>query len=81
MLPPSLQINKLSPEWQYLFDMAGVNRHMMEDKKTLQFILDTMQKIGGAPHNLEKIQEEAVAPGNIPLFSIYTVPCVKRVES
>ena len=36
---------------------------MLEDLDTLQFILDTVQKIGGAPHNLETLQEEAVDPG------------------
>jgi hypothetical protein len=57
-------INHLSPEWQYLFDMAGVTRPMLTDKATLQFILDMIQKIGGAPHNLETVQEEAVDPEN-----------------
>ena len=59
-LPP--QINQLSPEWQYLFDMAGVSRAMLEDKATLQFILDTVHKIGGAPCNLDQVQDEAVDP-------------------
>ena len=32
----------------------------MEDRTTLQFILDTVQRIGGAPHNLEQVQEDAL---------------------
>ena len=47
---------------------------MMENRATLQFILDTVQKIGGAPHNLEKVQEEALDPGNI-----YTMAAIYRV--
>ena len=36
---------------------------MLENPDTLQFILDTVQKIGGAPHNLDTVQEEALDPG------------------
>ena len=36
---------------------------MLEDPVTLQFILDTVLKIGGAPHDLETVQEEALDPG------------------
>ena len=32
----------------------------MEDRGTLQFILDTVQKLGGAPHDLDLVVEEAV---------------------
>ena len=36
----------MSPEWQYLFDQAGVTKDMLGDKGTLQFILDTVFEIG-----------------------------------
>lgn len=51
-------INHLSQEWQYLFDMAGVTKSMLQDPKTLQFILDTVYKIGGAPKKLNQVQDE-----------------------
>lgn len=52
------QINNLTPEWQYLFDQAGVTRDMLKDKGTLQFILDTVFKLGGAPQKLSLTAEE-----------------------
>lgn len=39
----------MSPEWSYLFDQAGVTRDMLQNKSTLQFILDTVLEMGGAP--------------------------------
>ena len=33
---------------------------MLEDKPTLQFILDTIQTIGGEPHKLDQVQDETV---------------------
>jgi hypothetical protein len=62
MKAEDFDIDHLTPEWKYLFDMAGVTRPMLEDPVTLQFVLDTVQKIGGAPHNLETLQEEALDP-------------------
>lgn len=53
-----LQINNLTQEWQYLFDQAGVTREMLEDRDTLQFILDTVYKLGGAPQKLDLTQDE-----------------------
>ncbi len=50
-----LQIYNISPEWQYLFDQAGVTIEMLENKKTLQFILDTVHKIGGEPEKIESV--------------------------
>ncbi len=51
----SLQAEQLSPEWQYLFDEAGVTKEMLTNKASLQFILDTIYEIGGAPQNLSTI--------------------------
>ena len=45
----------MSPEWQYLFTEAGVSEAMLKDKATLQFILDTVYEIGGAPPKLQTI--------------------------
>lgn len=45
---------------------------MIEDKAQLQFILDTVQKLGGAPSNLDQLQEEAVhseSTGDVWIFS------------
>lgn len=42
----------MSTEWQYLFSEAGVTEEMLQDKATLQFILDTVYEIGGAPQEL-----------------------------
>ena len=53
--------------------MAGVTRAMLEDTDTLQFILDTVQKIGGAPHNLEQLQEEAVDPTGISISTVISI--------
>ena len=53
------QIYNLSPEWQYLFDQAGVTRAMIEDKQTLQFILNTLFEMGGAPQKLQQPPEQA----------------------
>ena len=54
---------------------------MLEDKATLQFILDTTQKIGGAPHNLDRVQEEAVDPENTGDVHVIGIPrqptCIK----
>ena len=61
--PSHSQIDHLTPEWQYLFDLAGVTRAMLEDPGTLQFILDTVLQIGGAPKKLERIQQEALSKG------------------
>ena len=52
------QIDNITPEWQYLFDQAGVTREMMEERGTLQFILDTVYKLGGAPQKLDLAQEQ-----------------------
>ncbi|CAI8034911.1 Tyrosine-protein phosphatase corkscrew (Fragment) [Geodia barretti] len=65
MKAEDFDIDHLAPEWQYLFDMAGVTRPMLEDPVTLQFILDTVLKIGGAPHDLETVQEEALDPDSM----------------
>ena len=59
------QINNLTPEWEYLFELAGVNRAMLEDPATLQFILDTVYQLGGAPQKLELVQQEAISSGKI----------------
>ena len=40
------QVDNLSPEWQYLFDEAGVTSEMLRNKRSLQFILDTVYEIG-----------------------------------
>ena len=61
-LPCPLQINNLPQEWQYLFDQAGVTREMLEDKGTLQFILDTVFKLGGAPQKLDLEQGDGTYP-------------------
>eukprot|EP00731_Ephydatia_muelleri_P026835 Em0018g935a len=55
-------INHLSLEWQYLFDMAGVTKDMLQNPGTLQFILDTIYKIGGAPKKLTQLQDEIRGP-------------------
>lgn len=34
---------------------------MLEDQRTLQFILDTVYKIGGAPLQLDTVREEAIS--------------------
>ncbi len=36
---------------------------MLEDAATLQFILDTVYQLGGAPKNLEHVRQEAVSDG------------------
>lgn len=35
-----------------MFSEAGVSEDMLRDKATLQFILDTVYQIGGAPQKL-----------------------------
>ena len=59
------QIHNLTSEWQYLFDLAGVSRAMLEDQSTLQFILDTTYQLGGAPKKLEQVQQEALSGGKV----------------
>ena len=54
------QIDNVTPEWQFLFDQSGVTREMLEDRGTLQFILDTVYKLGGAPQKLNLAQEESM---------------------
>lgn len=53
-------ISNLTPEWEYLFELAGVTRAMLEDPSTLQFILDTVYQLGGEPQKLEHVRQEAV---------------------
>lgn len=55
MIP--LQVEQLSPEWQYLFDQAGVTKEMLENKSSLQFILDTVYEIG-TPQQLPAISSK-----------------------
>ena len=55
-----IQVDNITPEWQYLFDQAGVTREMLKDRGTLQFILDTVYKLGGAPQKLDLAQEESM---------------------
>ncbi len=55
--PPCTQIYDISPEWQYLFDQAGITQEMLENTKTLQFILDTVYKIGGEPEKIDSVLE------------------------
>jgi hypothetical protein len=50
-------IYNLSPEWQYLFDQSGITMAMLEDQNVLQFILDTVYQMGGAP---KKIQNPSI---------------------
>lgn len=57
------QIHKITSEWQYLFDLAGVTRPMLEDPATLQFILDTVYQLGGAPTDMECVRQEALSSG------------------
>ena len=45
----------MSEEWQYLFREAGVTEAMLKDKASLQFILDTVFEMGGAPQKLTAI--------------------------
>ena len=40
-----------------------MTRAMLEDPPALQFILDTVYQLGGAPQKLEHIQQEAVGSG------------------
>jgi len=74
LLSPPYQIDHLTPEWQYLFDQAGVTRGMLEDRSTLQFILDTVYQIGGAPLKLDTVQEEAASSGE----HLSVGPCVDK---
>ena len=37
-----------------------MTREMLEDRGTLQFILDTVYKLGGAPQKLNLAQEESM---------------------
>lgn len=67
-----LKIDNLSPEWQYLFDQAGVTREMLEDRDTLQFILDTVYKLGGAPQKLDLTQDEGTCTLKIWQLYMYT---------
>ena len=57
------QIDNIPTEWQYLFDLAGITPSMLHDKRTLQFILDTVYSIGGAPKRLDQVQHEALSEG------------------
>lgn len=52
-----IQIDNLSQEWEYLFEQAGVTFEMLKDKETLQFILDKISEMGGAPKNIDKVSE------------------------
>lgn len=75
-LPPLPQVSKLTPEWRYLFDMAGVTSAMLEDKNTLQFILDTVHKIGGAPQNFDQVQAHALETNCKPTYIPCLLPCI-----
>ena len=57
------QINNVTPEWQYLLDIAGVTEPMLRDPATLNFILDAVVKSGGAPRMLGDVEEEAIREG------------------
>ena len=52
-----LQIYNISAEWQYLFDQSGVTLAMLEDKGTLQFILDKIYELGGAPKKFQEVKK------------------------
>ncbi|XP_064393588.1 uncharacterized protein LOC135341052 [Halichondria panicea] len=57
MKATDFDIYDISPEWQYLFDQAGITQEMLENTKTLQFILDTVYKIGGEPEKIDSVLE------------------------
>lgn len=51
------QVDNLCPEWQYLFDEAGVTSEMLRNKGSLQFILDTVYELG-PPQKLPTISSK-----------------------
>ncbi len=54
------QVENLSEEWQYLFREAGVTEGMLRDKASLQFILDTVFEMGGAPQKVAPTESKGV---------------------
>ena len=49
-----------------------MTREMLEDRGTLQFILDTVYKLGGAPQKLDLAQEESMLL--LLSYSIVSIP-------
>lgn len=50
-------IHNLTPEWQYLFEQAGLTLDLLNDKSILQFVLTKIYEMGGAPKQLQNFKQ------------------------